>query len=81
MVEIDIPLEYRDVIACLYKQVKCQLKMNSGFSKHFLSNTKVKQGCPLSPTDFGLRCRGGFRPPLGEKATGMHVNQGVQVCT
>ena len=28
--------------------------MDSGFSKHFLSNMGVKQGCPLSPTLFGL---------------------------
>ena len=28
--------------------------MNSGFSKHFLSNIEVKQGCQLSPTLFGL---------------------------
>ena len=28
--------------------------MDSGFSKHFLSNMRVKQGCPLSPTHFGL---------------------------
>ena len=52
MAEIDMPLEYR--VARLYEQVKCQLKMDSGFSKHFLSNMGVKQGCPLSPTLFGL---------------------------
>ena len=55
MVEIDMPLEYRVVVARLYEQVKCQLKMDSRFSKHFLSNVMgVKQGCPLSPTLFGL---------------------------
>ena len=32
MVEIDMPLEYRVAIARLYEQVKCQLKMDSGFS-------------------------------------------------
>ena len=53
MVEIDMPLEYR-VVARPYEQVKCQLKMDSGFSKYFLSNMGVKQGCPLSPTLFGL---------------------------
>ena len=28
--------------------------MDSGFSKHFLSNIGVKQRCPLLPTLFGL---------------------------
>ena len=54
MIEIDMPLEYKVVIARLYEHVKCQLKMDSGFSKHFLSNMGVKQGCPLSPTLFSL---------------------------
>ena len=54
MVEIDMPLEYRVVVACLYEQFKRQLKMDSGFSKHFLNNMGVKQGCPLSPTLFSL---------------------------
>ena len=53
MVEIDMSLGYR-VVTCLHEQVKCQLKMDSGFSKNFLSNMGVKQGCPLSPTLFGL---------------------------
>ena len=47
-------LEYQVAIAHLYEQVKCQLKMDSGFSKYFLSNMGVKQGCSLSPTLFGL---------------------------
>ena len=50
-----MPLEYRVVVSCLYEcQVKCQLKMDSGFSKHFLNNMLVKQGYPLSPKLFGL---------------------------
>ena len=28
--------------------------MDSGFSKYFLSNMGVKQGCSLSPTLFGI---------------------------
>ena len=54
MVEIGMPLEYRVAIARLYEQVRCQLKIENDFSEHFLSNMGVKQGCPLSPTLFGL---------------------------
>ena len=53
MVEIDMQLEYRVVVACLYEKVKRQLKLDSGFSQYFLSNMGVKQGCPLSLTLFG----------------------------
>ena len=35
MVEIDMPLEYRVVVPRIYEQVKCQLKMDGGFSKYF----------------------------------------------
>ena len=54
MMEIDMPLEYWVTIKRLYKQVKCRLKTEHGFSQHFLSNMEVKQGSPLSPTLFGL---------------------------
>jgi hypothetical protein len=54
MVEIGMPLEYRAAIARLYEEVRCQLKIDYGFSDYFLSNMGVKQGCPLSPTLFGL---------------------------
>ena len=54
-VEIGMPLEYRVAIAWLYEQVRCQLKTENGFLEHSLSNMGVKQGCPLSPTCFGLR--------------------------
>ena len=54
MVEIDMPLECRVVVARLYEQVKCELKMDDGFSKYFLSYMGAKQRCPLSPTLFGL---------------------------
>ena len=47
-------LEYSAVVAQLYEQVRCQLKIENGFLEHFLSNMGVKQGCPLSPTLFGL---------------------------
>ena len=35
MIEIGIALEYNEVVAQLYEQVDCQLKMDSGFSKYF----------------------------------------------
>ena len=38
----------------IYEQVRCQLKIENGFSEHFLSNMKVQQGYPLSSTLFGL---------------------------
>ena len=49
MVEIDMPLEYRVVVARLYEQVECQLKMDSGFSKHFLSNMGVSKDVHYHP--------------------------------
>ena len=47
-------IEYRVIVAQLYEQVKCQLKMKNGFSKYFLRNVGFNQGYPLSPTLFGL---------------------------
>ena len=54
MIEIGKPLEYQAAVARFYEQVRCQLKMDSGFSTYFLRNMWVKQGCPLSPAHFGL---------------------------
>ena len=38
----------------IYQRVICCLKGRNGLSKTFESNMGVKQGCPLSPTLFGL---------------------------
>ena len=47
-------LEYREVVIESYEQVMCELKMDIGFSKYFLSNMGTKKWCPLPPTLFGL---------------------------
>ena len=43
-------LEHKSIVAWLYEQARCQLGMDSGFSKYFLSNMGVKQ----DPTLYGL---------------------------
>ncbi|MCO5551454.1 hypothetical protein L7F22_004957 [Adiantum nelumboides] len=54
MESIGVPLHLRAAVARLYEEVKCKLKMQTGFSQEFMSTMGVKQGCPLSPTLFGL---------------------------
>lgn len=54
MESIGVPLHLRIAVAHLYQRVLCQLKTHAGMSKEFSSNMGVKQGCPLSPTLFGL---------------------------
>ena len=54
MEHIGVPMHLRVAVAQLYKEVRCQLKTQTGFSRAFSSNMGVKQGCPLSPTLFGL---------------------------
>ena len=54
MEHLGVPSHLRAAVAQLYSQVKCQLKTHTGFSRAFFSNMGVKQGCPLSPTLFGL---------------------------
>ena len=51
---IGVPKEIRFAVFRLYKKVKCQLKCKDGMSQEFYSNMGVKQGCPLSPTLFGI---------------------------
>ena len=54
MESIGVPLHLRVVVACLYQEVRGKLKTQTSFSKEFMSTMGVKQGCPLSPTLFGL---------------------------
>ena len=54
LIEVTMPLQYRVVVPHLYELVKCQCKMDSGFSKYFLSNMGLKDGCPLTPTHFNI---------------------------
>lgn len=51
---IGVPEHLRVAVAHLYARVLCQLKTHEGLSQAFSSNMGVKQGCPLSPTLFGL---------------------------
>lgn len=51
---IGVPMHLRTAVAHLYERVICQLKTHEGLSTAFSSNMGVKQGCPLSPTLFGL---------------------------
>lgn len=54
LVHLEVPLHLRMAIFRMYEKVACQLKGNNGLSDIFYSNMGVKQGCPLSPTLFGL---------------------------
>ncbi|MCO5579440.1 hypothetical protein L7F22_033295 [Adiantum nelumboides] len=54
MESIGVPLHLRAAVARLYEEVKCKLKTQTGFSQEFMSTMGVKQGCPFSPTLFGL---------------------------
>ena len=52
--ELKFPLELRTAAIRLYENVIAKLKSNEGWSKDIKCNIRVKQGCPLSPTLFGI---------------------------
>ena len=54
MEELEIPKELKSIVYRLYEQVKAKIRTTEGLSEDFDSNIGVKQGCPLSPTLFGL---------------------------
>lgn len=54
MEELEIPLNYRVVVHRIYEEVKIKIITSTNSSKRFRSDIRVKQGCPLSPTLFGL---------------------------
>ncbi|KAH9307116.1 hypothetical protein KI387_043788 [Taxus chinensis] len=54
MEELGIPDEFRAAVHKLYEQVRAKIITREGMSECFGSNIGVKQGCPLSPTLFGL---------------------------
>ena len=54
MEELGVPMHLRETIHRLYEEVKVKIKTSAGISESFRSDIGVKQGCPLSPTLFGL---------------------------
>ena len=52
--EINVPFELRAAAIRLYENVIAKFKSNEGWSKDIECNIRVKQGCPLSPTLFGI---------------------------
>jgi hypothetical protein len=54
MEELGVLMHLRAVVHRLYEEVKVEIKTSVGISESFRSDIRVKQGCPLSPTLFGL---------------------------
>ena len=54
MEELEIPLHYRVVVHRPYEEVKVKIRTSTDISESFRSDIGVNQGCPLSPTYFGL---------------------------
>ena len=52
--ELNFPFELRAASIRLYENVISKLKINEGWSQDIKCNIGVKQGCPLSPTLFGI---------------------------
>jgi hypothetical protein len=52
--EIKVPLELRAAAIRMYENVIAKFKNIEGWSKEINYNIRVKQGCPLSPTIFGI---------------------------
>jgi hypothetical protein len=54
MKELGVPMYLREAIHRLYEEVKVKIRTSMGIPKIFRSDIGVKQGCPVSPTLFGL---------------------------
>ena len=52
--EIKVPLDLRGAAIRMYEKVIAKFKNTEGWSKEINCNIRVKQGCPLSPTLFGI---------------------------
>ncbi len=54
MEALQVSKEYMLAVSCIYEKVLGRVRTREGISKLFASTIGVKQGCPLSPTLFGL---------------------------
>jgi hypothetical protein len=54
MVELGVLMHLRVVVHRLFEEVKVKIRTSAGIFESFRSDIGVKQGCPLSPTLFGL---------------------------
>jgi hypothetical protein len=54
MEELGVPRHLRAAMHRMYEEVKVKIRTLAGISESFRSDIGVKQGCPLSPTLFGL---------------------------
>jgi hypothetical protein len=54
MEKLGVPIHLRETVHRLYEEVKVKIRTSAGISESFRSDIGVKQGCPLSPTLFGL---------------------------
>jgi len=52
--EIKLPLELRVVAIRMYENIILKFKNTKGSTEEINCNIEVKQGCPLSPTLFGI---------------------------
>jgi hypothetical protein len=52
--EIKVPSELRAIAVRLYENVIVKFRSTEGWSEEINCNIGVKQGCPLSPTLFGI---------------------------
>jgi hypothetical protein len=52
--EIKVPLELKAAAIQMYENVVAKFTNTEGWSKEINCNIRVKQGCPLSPTLFGI---------------------------
>lgn len=54
MEEIGVLIHLRATVHRLYEEVKVKIRTSTDIFESFRSDIGVEQGCPLSPTLFGL---------------------------
>ena len=54
MGDIGVPQKFVKAIESMYKELQCMVRIQGVAGSRFSSHVGVKQGCPLSPTLFGL---------------------------